>query len=464
VRARIEPGGVVEGVVGMPGDKSIAHRWLILAATGEGTSVLEGIPASLDLRSTASCLAAVARRAAPVLEGWARQAGEHPQGHRFTWDHGRARTPPGGGTPPGVPLQIAGEGRAGLSAPSVDLDCGNSGTTARLLAGVVAARPFTAVVTGDASLRQRPMERVAAPLRTMGAVVETTAGGLPMRIRGGGLHGAVVELEVPSAQVKSSILLAGLAASGRTVVVEPVETRDHTERALSALGAPMERRGGRIVVGPFQHGSLEGRVPGDVSSAAFLVAGAALTGAELTIAEVGLNPTRTRALDVMARMGVACEWRVVEHRIGEPVGEIRVRAGARDLRPIEVDERELPAVIDEVPILAMLAAHAPGESRFAGAGELRVKESDRLSSIARGIERLGGRASVDGDDLVVAGVGLAGGSADAGGDHRMAMAFAIGALAARAPVDVVGMEAADVSFPGFMGTLQRLGARVRADG
>jgi 3-phosphoshikimate 1-carboxyvinyltransferase len=297
----------------------------------------------------------------------------------------------------------------------------------------------------------------------MGAAVETVEGHPPVRIRGGALRGISEDLSSPSAQVKSAILLAGLAASGTTTVREPVRTRDHTERALRALGAPIElvERGG-VAVRAFQHDGFDASVPGDLSAAVFLVAAAALTGSELTVKDVGLNPTRMHALDVMRRMGVRLESTVHEERMGEPVGELRVIAGTQQLRPVEVRHQELPLVIDEVPVLAMLAAHASGDSRFLGAEELRVKEADRLEGIATGIRALGGHAAVDGSDLVIAGGGLRGGSADAMGDHRMAMAFAVAGLAAAGTVDVEGMEAAAVSFPDFIATLERLGASIRA--
>jgi 3-phosphoshikimate 1-carboxyvinyltransferase len=240
-----------------------------------------------------------------------------------------------------------------------------------------------------------------------------------------------------------------------------VRTRDHTERALHALGAPIEFLEGGVSLRSFQHGGFESSIPGDLSSAAFLAAGAALTGSELIVKDVGLNPTRMHALEVMRRMGVRTEATVHEERMGEPVGELRVAAGTR-LRPVEVRAEELPLLIDEVPVLALLAAHAPGDSWFAGAGELRVKETDRLEGIASGVRALGGHAGIEGSDLVIAGGGLRGGTADAKGDHRMAMAFAVAGLAAGGPVDVEGMEAAAVSFPDFLATLERLGARIRA--
>ena len=258
---------------------------------------------------------------------------------------------------------------------------------------------------------------------------------------------------MPSAQVKSAVLLAGIDADGTTTVREAVRTRDHTERALAALGAPVERHELSVSVRRFQHEGFSASVPGDPSSAAFLVAAAAITGSSITIVDVGLNPTRTHFLEVMARMGV-------DDRGGRSPGRAgRTRRRHPCVRPrrafdaVRVEPDELPLVIDEVPVLAALAAHAPADSWFLGAGELRVKESDRLDGIGDGIRALGGQAAVEGDDLVVAGGGLDGGRADAHGDHRMAMAFAVSALGARGTVEVDGMESAEVSFPGFARTL-----------
>ncbi|GBC87660.1 3-phosphoshikimate 1-carboxyvinyltransferase [bacterium HR12] len=329
----------------------------------------------------------------------------------------------------------------------------------RLLAGVLAGLPLEVVLTGDESLRARPMERVARPLRAMGAVVETTDGHAPIRIRGGPLRGISYATPVPSAQVKGAILLAGLAAEGETEVIETAPTRDHTERALAHLGAPIRIEPHRVRLSAFQHPCFAARVPGDVSSAAFLAAAAAVTGGEVEIEAVGLNPSRTRFLAVMARMGVRVETQVEAEELGEPLGRLRV-LGSGAILPTQVPPEELPLVIDEVPVLVALAVHAEGESRFAGAGELRVKESDRLHGLATMVRSLGGHAEVQGDDLLVAGGGLGGGVAEAHGDHRMAMAATVAGLAARGAVEVEGVEAADVSFPGFVETLRRLGAEI----
>jgi 3-phosphoshikimate 1-carboxyvinyltransferase len=303
------------------------------------------------------------------------------------------------------------------------------------------------------------MERVAAPLRALGATVTTVDGHAPLGIDGGALRGVRYELPVPSAQVKGAILLAGSAADGTTTVIERVPTRDHTERALLALGCDVQVDGTAISVTRSQHGGFTGRVPGDPSSAAFLVAAAALTGTPLTIGDVGVNPTRTRFLDVMRRMGVEVEVEVEREEVGEPVGTITVGSSGT-LSPVRVGADELPSVIDEVPVLAALAVHAPGPSWFEGAGELRVKESDRLGGLADGFAALGHHAAVEGDDLMLGGSGLDGGRVSSRGDHRMAMAFAVAGLTAGAPIEIDGMEAESVSFPGFTHTLRSLGADI----
>lgn len=452
MRVRISPGSRLRGSIAVPGDKSIAHRWLILSAIAEGPSRLLGVPTSLDVRSMASCLAALSTKGGPGLQAWTANVAAYPDGHGSTWNaepRDRRETP----------LEVEGEGWSGLAAAAGRLDCGNSGTAMRLLTGVAAASAFRTVLTGDESLSARPMERVAEPLRAMGASIVTTDGHAPLVIDGGSLRGIAYETPVPTAQVKSAILLAGLAADGPTTVREPAATRDHTELALEALGVPLDRHGTAVTIEPFQHRGFEGRVPGDPSSAAFLVAAAALSGSELTITGVGLNPTRTHFLDVMARMGVRTEVRVQWSELGEKVGELWV-APCAGPRAISVAREELPLVIDEVPVLAMLATHATGDSRFVGAHELRVKESDRLAALARGIADLGGQGGVEGDDLIVVGGGLKGGVAHARGDHRMAMAFVVAALAAGSPVEVDDVGAADVSYPGFVPALRALGASI----
>ena len=459
--AEVRPGPRVAGEAPVPGDKSIAHRWLLLAMLGRGRTSLAGLPEALDVMSTARAVARLSPEPHPELEAWIDAvegaAPRHPE------VEGGIRLPSrsGGHAAPEATVILSGGSRLHLRAPEAEVDCGNSGTTMRLLAGVVAGAPIRAVLTGDASLSARPMERVAEPLRRMGATVSTNGGRPPVEVRGGRLSGILHEPRVPSAQVKGAVLLAGLAAEGETVVAEPAATRDHTERAIEALGGPVGRDGLEVRVGRFDPPSFSGRVPGDVSAAAFLAGAAVLTGGEATVSEVGLNPTRLGFLAVLARMGAEIATEETGVELGEPLGRLSVAAGG-GLRGTVVHAAELPGVVDEVPLLAVVAAFAQGESRFRGAGELRVKEIDRLGGVASMLRGLGGDAAVEDDDLVVAGGGLQGGRAESGGDHRMAMAAVVGALAASRPSVVRGVEAAAVSFPGFVGALRRLGGRVEA--
>jgi 3-phosphoshikimate 1-carboxyvinyltransferase len=443
------PGSTVGGEAAVPGDKSIAHRWLIAAAVGLGTSRLGGLPRSLDTRSTAACLAGLAPPGRAALEAWASRPGAGPERHGSTWNRGTSTLDV---------LEVEGQGRSELAAPTTPLDCGNSGTTMRLLAGIVAASPFTSVLTGDASLCRRPMERVARPLRQMGAEVATDDGRPPLTITGRALNGIRFEPDVPSAQVKGSVLLAALAAAGTTRISERVPTRDHTERLLEALEAPVRRDDGGVEVdGPIDLGPVRGDLPGDPSAAAFLLGAAALTGSALAIQRVGLNPSRLRWVEVLERIGVRTSVAVDGEELNEPFGDLHTEATTA-LRAVRVRPEELPLVIDEVPILAAIAVHAEGESRFEGGAELRVKESDRLTALVEGIRGLGGEAALEGDDLVVGGGGLRGGAAEAAGDHRIAMALVVASLAASAPCEVGGVEVADVSFPGFAPMLHSLGA------
>ncbi len=450
--ALVTPTGSLAGTTVVPGDKSIAHRWLILAATAVGRSRLVGLPLSLDVGSTAGCLAALTEKARPPLDVFARKVASRVEGGGSTWNVGID-------VPADPPLEVEGQGRDGLLAPAEWLECGNSGTTMRLLAGLLSASPFEAVLSGDESLSRRPMERVADPLRTMGAFLETDGGHAPLKVRGGSLRGIRYMPKVPSAQVKSAVLLAGVAADGETTVAEPAHTRDHTERALAALGVPIDIDGDGIHVRRFQHQGFEGRVPGDASSAAFLLAAAAITGSRITIEGVGLNPSRLHYLDVMERMGIRTTCVVEGSELGEPVGSIAIEP-CTEIAAVRVEPAELPLIVDEVPVLAALAAHASSDSWFLEASELRVKESDRLQAITTGIRGMGGVAADEGVDLVIAGGGLDGGRADARGDHRMAMAFAVAALGARGASRIDGIDAADVSFPGFVATLRALGAEV----
>jgi len=342
-------------------------------------------------------------------------------------------------------------------APSAVLDAGNSGTTMRLLTGILAAQPFGSEITGDASLRMRPMDRVIAPLAQMGADVVAEGGGRfpPLRISGAPLRGITYTLPVPSAQVKSAVLLAGLLAEGPTSIVELTQSRDHTERMLEWFGATITRESLVVHLAP---GPLSARavvVPGDISSAAFLLAAAAaLPGSELTVEDVGLNPTRTGVLDVLQAMGADLLMEQTAEAGGEPVGRVTVRGGP--LRGIRIGGALIPRLIDELPVLCVAATAATGTTIITDAAELRVKESDRIGALTRGLRALGGEVQERPDGMEIYGSRLRGGRVDARGDHRVAMAFAVAGLLARGPVVVEGAEAISVSFPEFPQMLQDL--------
>jgi 3-phosphoshikimate 1-carboxyvinyltransferase len=419
----VRPARAVHGVLRVPGDKSISHRYALLAALASGRSTIEGFATGADCASTVACLRAL--------------------GVTIRAD--------------GKRLAIDGRGLRGLAAPSTTLDCGNSGSTLRMLAGVLAAHRFTVTLGGDQSLSRRPMRRVIAPLTAMGARIEATGDGRPpLTIHGSDLRGITHTPEVPSAQIKSAVLLAGLQADGVTAVVETVATRDHTERALAWFGAPVDRDGSRLgVAGGRALRPVEARVPGDFSSATFwAIAAAGLPGSAVTVEQLGLNPTRTALISVLQRAGACVEPVIDEEWQGEPVGRLQVRYGAP--QAFEVLPQEVPGVIDELPALAALATLG-GAVRVTGAGELRVKESDRISALVDGLRRLGADADELPDGFVVtARRRLTGGVVDAHGDHRLAMAFAIAALGASGPTTIRGARTAAVSYPAFFETLERL--------
>jgi 3-phosphoshikimate 1-carboxyvinyltransferase len=426
----VHPADRVRGSVRLPGDKSISHRYAILAALADGTTTIHGYSTGHDCASTLACLRAlgVAMR-----------------------ESGRDAT--------GVSCTIEGRGLGGLIAPASALDAGNSGSTMRMLAGVLAAHAFEATIDGDASLRRRPMRRIIAPLERMGASLSAVDGRPPLTIRG---TGAVRPLdfrpEVPSAQVKTAVLLAGLHADGTTTVREEVPTRDHTERALRAFGVQIRVGPGAVVLAGRQR--LAGRVlhvPGDISSAAFwLAAAAALPGSALVLEGVGLNPTRTSILDVLRRLGARIATQVDAETAHEPIGSITIEYGA--LGTAEVLPAEVPGIIDELPVLAALATHG-GELSVSGAGELRVKESDRISALAAGLRGLGADIDERPDGFHVRGRRrLRGGEANAHGDHRLAMAFAVAALGASGPTTIHDAGAAAVSYPEFFSVLESLRA------
>ncbi len=425
--------GPLKGTVTVPGDKSVSHRAAIIGALADGALQVSNFAPGRDCAHTLRCLASL-----------------------------------------GVEIERCGSelliyGRKGaLSEPSQVLDCGNSGTTMRLLLGVLAGQPFHAVLTGDASLSRRPMSRVTEPLRRMGAEIDGREGGsyAPLAVAGGRLVGISYSLPVASAQVKSALLLAGLYCGQETRVREPWPSRDHTERMLQAFGVPLEVRSGEVVM-PGGAMSLltapaEGvRVPGDLSSAAFLVAAALLVpGSEIEIRDVGLNPTRTGFLEVLEAMGARVRVRNVRNWGPEPVGDIIVTYG--ELKSFEVGPEDVPRLIDEIPVLALLATRATGISVFRGVGELRVKETDRLAAIAEELGKSGALVEVRGDDLVVRGPSRPeSAQVDARGDHRMAMVLALSGLP-DAQVRVEGVTAIKVSYPGFSDDLRRVGGEVKA--
>lgn len=434
----------LRGVCRVPGDKSISHRALLFGALCRGAVEIRGLGLGGDNASTASALRAL-----------------------------------------GVPVQVVGEharvegvGFAGLTRAAAALDCGNSGTTMRLFCGLLAGRPFASTLTGDPSLSRRPMGRVAQPLRQMGARIAGRADPTrptvllpPLTIEGGQLHGISYGLPVASAQLKSALVLAGLQATGKTVIEEPALSRDHTERMLRFLGAPViaDPAGRRVIVEPDGwDGALSPapvEVPGDLSSAAFvLVAAAVLPGSDVTVEHVGLNPTRTGVLDALVAMGAQLEVRVTDEAMGEPVGSVRV-CGDGTLRGTRIAGELALRAIDEIPALAVAAALAEGRSEFADLGELRVKESDRIASIARELRRAGIAVEESAEGFTVtggAGAPVRGGTVAPDRDHRIAMAGAVLGLRADEPTSVPADDIA-TSFPTFADTLRSLGATIAGD-
>lgn len=417
----------MRGTIVVPGDKSISHRYALLAALADGTTTLRGYAPGGDCASTLACLAAL---------------GVTVSRHADTR---------------GSVIAITGRGGQPFDSPDGPLDCGNSGSTMRMLSGVIAAHPLTATLIGDRSLTRRPMRRIMAPLTHMGARFTAAAGDRPpLTITGGALDGIDFVPDVPSAQVKSAVLLAGLQARGQCRVTESTRTRDHTERAVEAFGGEVTINGLSIAVpGGQRLRGIDARVPGDVSSAAFpAAAAAALAGSDVTIAGVGLNPTRTAIIGVLQRLGADVQVDTHETWQGEPVGTVRVRA--QGLGTLDIGADLVPSVIDELPVLGALAT-AGGELRVTGAGELRVKESDRIAALVGGLRALGADADELPDGFHIRGTRrLTGGVVDAHDDHRLAMAFAIAALNATGPVTIRGAEAAAVSYPGFFDDLERL--------
>ena len=412
------PGAGVGGELAVPGDKSISHRALMLGAVAEGVTEIHGFLHGADCLATLAAL-----RALGVLIDEA----------------------------PRQPVVVHGVGRDGLQAPKRELDLGNAGTAMRLLAGLLAGQGFDSVLVGDDSLMRRPMQRVAQPLCRMGAAIRTDGGRPPLRIAGGRrLVGVSHELEVPSAQVKSALLLAGLYAHGTTQVVESAVTRDHTERMLRSFGADVRRDGASVSLRPGPLGGCRVDVPGDFSSAAFFVVAGVLAGrTPLLIRDVGVNPTRTGLLDALELMGARIELRNPRVWGDEPVADLLVERAA--VRGISLPHALVPRTIDELPVLCIAAALAEGETVIGGAAELRLKESDRIAAMAEGLAALGVHVEPAPDGLRIRGGRLGQGTVDSRGDHRVAMSFAVAALRAGGPVRILDVANVETSFPGFAG-------------
>ena len=411
----------MRGRLRVPGCKGISHRAVLFAAIADGRSTIRGLADGADVASTVACLDALGVRVRADAEG---------------------------------AVVVRGLGFDGLREPSTVLDCGNSGTTMRMLAGLLSGRDFLSVLVGDESLSARPMRRVLDPLAAMGAHVDGRDGGAraPIVIRGGGLRGMRHELATASGQVKTAVLLAGLQAAGTTEIVEPAPSRDHTERMLTALGVPLERVSNREVrVRGAQPSSFEMDVPGDPSSAAFFVVAACIVaGSELVLEGVSVNPARIGYVDVLRRMGARIEVTVTGEQIGEPVGEITVTASALTATEIAGDE----SIIDELPVLAIAAAFADGVTTIHDAAELAVKESNRIGTVEQELTQLGIGVEARPDGLLIRGGSPVGASLKSHGDHRIAMAAAVAGLAASGETTVRGFGITAISYPGFADDLE----------
>jgi 3-phosphoshikimate 1-carboxyvinyltransferase len=420
----VHPARAVRGVVRIPGDKSISHRYVMLAAIAEGTSRFQNFSAALDCASTLDCVAKLGCK-------WKRSKDEDGA------------------------IEVCGIGSQ-LDAPSGVLDCGNSGSTMRMLSGILAGQSFTSELCGDESLSRRPMARIMKPLSEMGAKISSGEGGRPpLTIHGGPLQAIQYRSEVASAQVKSCVLFAGLFADGETVVEEPIRTRDHGEIALRAFGAEVERIGNASrIVGGQRLRAIEAHVPGDLSSAAFFLCAAALfPGSQITLPGILMNPTRARLLDILVQMGLKVSIAHLEEHQGELVGTIEARGAG--LTGTVLAGADTAALIDEIPVLAAVAPYSEGGFEVRDAKELRVKESDRISAVAVNLRKMGAEVEERPDGLrIPGGQHLHGAELDSFGDHRIAMAFAVAALRAEGETTILGAEAAGVSYPAFFDALR----------
>jgi len=429
----VQPGGKLTGRIRVPGDKSISHRSVMLGALANGVTEIDGLLEGEDVLATLAAFRAMGVQAEGPVNGH---------------------------------LVMHGVGLHGLHAPAKPLDMGNSGTAMRLMSGILAGQDFDSELIGDASLSKRPMNRVADPLRSMGALIDTEEGGRPpLRIHGKqNLHGIQYQLPVASAQVKSALLLAGLYAKGRTQVTEPAPTRDHTERMLRGFGYSVAVDGSVISLeGGGSLASTRIDVPADISSAAFFLVGASIAPeSDLVLEHVGMNPTRIGVINILRMMGANIEIQNERTIGGEPVADLRVQSSA--LQGIDIPEDQVPLAIDEFPALFIAAAQAEGTTRLTGAHELRVKESDRIAVMASGLKTLGISHQETDDGIIIhgqAGVPWGSGVVDSHGDHRIAMSFAMAGLQASAPITVRDCLNVNTSFPNFVGLASETGLRVR---
>lgn len=427
----VQPGGCLKGRVRVPGDKSVSHRVIMFGALANGESHASGFLQSEDTRAT--------------------MAAFQQMGVRISADDlGN--------------VYIHGVGLRGLSAPQQPLDLGNSGTSARLMSGLLAGQAFSSEIIGDASLTRRPMDRVVEPLRQMGANIETSAAGtLPMKIQGQSLTGIDYTLPVASAQLKSCLLLAGLYADGETVIHEPTATRDHTERMLGACGYPVQITEGTLRLrGGTELQPFDIQVPADISSAAFFLVGASIAPeSDLLIEAVGINPTRAAVVDILRLMGAQIDIRNKRLLGGEPVADLHI--GAARLHGIDIPQALVSIAIDEFPAIMVAAACADGRTQLSGAEELRYKESDRIESVAAGLRALGITVETSPDGMIVEGGKLQGGEVISQGDHRISMAFAMAGLAASGQVVIKDCANVGTSYPGFAESAQQLGLEIEVD-
>ena len=422
----LRPARNVRGAVELPGDKSISHRYAMLAGIADGPSRLENYSTGADCASTLGCMRSLG----------------------VTWERKENNV-----------IEVQGCNLS-LAAPTAPLDCGNSGSTMRMLSGIVAAQKFSSEMIGDESLSRRPMERVIKPLSAMGAQIASREGKPPLRITGSALKAIDYKMPVASAQVKSCMLFAGLFAEGETRVEEPLRTRDHGELALRAFGAQLERKANEVRIrGGQRLRGIEARIPGDLSSAAFFLCAAALfPGSQLTITNLLMNPTRARLLDILVQMGLRISVTKLEEVHGELVGSLQVEGGR--LKGATIAGADSAALIDEIPVLAAIAPYTEQGIEVRDARELRVKESDRIAAVAANLRRMGAQVEECDDGLrIPGGQSLRGAEIDSCGDHRIAMAFAVAALRARGETLIHGAESAAISYPAFFSALEDMAER-----